>query len=133
LAQVYGDPTKDKKLYSNEEQTAHKAQFTISFPLMHHGSISEKMLVIKDPKDLRLGRWKQHDIKTNIEIVYYDKEKDISTLLVTIQRGIRHQIRAHLASIGYPIVWDPLYGKKSSENLHLWSVGFVVQKDWQNR
>ncbi|MEI7562810.1 MAG: pseudouridine synthase [bacterium] len=104
LTQVYGDLSKDKKLFSNEEQTADKAQISISFSVMHHQSIPEKMLVIKNPQDIRLGRGKQHEVKTNIEIVHYDKENNISTLLVTIQRGIRHQIRAHLASIGYPIV-----------------------------
>ena len=29
---------------------------------------------------------------------------------LTIQRGFRHQIRCHLAWIGYPILNDPLYG-----------------------
>lgn len=131
LTQVYGDPSQDKKLFSNEWQNRDKAQFTLSFPIMHHHSIPEKMIIIKDPKDLRLGRWKQHDVKTDIEIVHYDKENNISTLLVTIQRGIRHQIRAHLASVGCPIIGDILYGRKSLEVLHLWSIGFITQNDWQ--
>ena len=133
LAQVYGDPSKDKKLVSNKERTGHEGQFTISFPIMHHQSIPEKMLVIQKPKDVHLGRWKQHDIKTDVQILHCDQENNISTLLVTIQRGIRHQIRAHLASLGYPIIGDSLYGKLSSEELHLWSIWFIVQWSWQNR
>ncbi len=33
-----------------------------------------------------------------------------SLLTVLIHRGVRHQIRAHLAHAGYPIAGDPLYG-----------------------
>jgi 23S rRNA-/tRNA-specific pseudouridylate synthase len=31
-------------------------------------------------------------------------------LAVTIRRGFRHQVRAHLSHLGFPIVGDPLYG-----------------------
>lgn len=34
----------------------------------------------------------------------------------TITRGFRHQIRAHLAWIGHPIVGDELYGQKQDES-----------------
>lgn len=41
------------------------------------------------------------------------KFEDGTTLLqVRIAKGARHQIRAHLAYAGYPIVGDPLYGRK---------------------
>lgn len=38
-----------------------------------------------------------------------------STLVaVTIQTGVRHQIRVHLASIGHPVLGDALYGDQAS-------------------
>lgn len=40
---------------------------------------------------------------------------DSATLLaVRIPTGVRHQIRVHLASIGHPILGDPLYGDTAS-------------------
>jgi 23S rRNA pseudouridine1911/1915/1917 synthase len=40
------------------------------------------------------------------------------TLLdIEITTGVRHQIRAHLAAIGHPIVGDPLYGGSGTESL----------------
>lgn len=38
------------------------------------------------------------------------REEAISLVKVTIHRGARHQIRAHLAFIGHPLVQDELYG-----------------------
>ena len=51
----------------------------------------------------------------------YRKENDTTLVEAVIQRGARHQIRAHLAAIGHPIVGDDLYGLEdtSAELLHL--------------
>lgn len=35
---------------------------------------------------------------------------------VEIQRGARHQIRAHLAAAGFPLAWDPVYNPHCSAN-----------------
>lgn len=41
----------------------------------------------------------------------------ISLLEARLQTGRTHQIRVHCAYIGYPVVGDPVYGKKISYNL----------------
>jgi len=47
----------------------------------------------------------------------------LSLLDVEIKTGRKHQIRKHLAEIGYPIVGDRLYGSgKSDKNLQLSAV-----------
>jgi len=40
-------------------------------------------------------------------------------LRASLDRGFRHQIRAHLAWIGLPILGDPLYGGAEAERLYL--------------
>ena len=39
-------------------------------------------------------------------------------LMAAISKGARHQIRAHIASQGFPIVGDPLYNPSASANAH---------------
>jgi 23S rRNA pseudouridine1911/1915/1917 synthase len=52
-------------------------------------------------------------------------ERDFSLLMCRPLSGRRHQIRAHLAATGWPIVGDPIYGPPSDfprQALHLWRV-----------
>ena len=52
----------------------------------------------------------------------YDSELDRSLLEVVIESGRKHQIRRHLAGIGFPVVGDRLYGQREeSEDLQLTS------------
>jgi len=43
------------------------------------------------------------------------REGDRSLLKITLQTGRKHQIRAHLGGLGFPIVGDEVYGPKSAE------------------
>ena len=49
---------------------------------------------------------------TYYERMAYDKESDTTILAIEITKGVRHQIRCHLGSIGHPILHDPLYTTK---------------------
>jgi len=92
---------------------------------MHHKSNSEKMIAIRESKDIRLGRGKEHDVSTQVDILAYNPQTNLTTILATITRGIRHQIRVHLAANGAPIVGDDLYGKRT-DYLHLRSLVFHI-------
>ena len=53
---------------------------------------------------------------------------DYTLLEVTTETGRTHQIRVHLAAIGYPVVGDPVYGVKSvyvkRQFVHAYRLGF---------
>lgn len=55
-------------------------------------------------------------IKTIYTPIRYNKEADISELEIELVTGKPHQIRAHLASIGHPIIGDIKYGLKETNN-----------------
>ncbi len=56
---------------------------------------------------------------TDVEAVSHDHEADTTEVRCLIAKGARHQIRAHLASLGHAIVGDPLYGRGGAGGLRL--------------
>ncbi|HMT00845.1 MAG TPA: RNA pseudouridine synthase [Candidatus Absconditabacterales bacterium] len=109
----------------------------VAWPIAHHKDGKEKMVVLKNSADIGTVRGKAQEALTCIEKLYYDSEKNQSTLRVVISKGVRHQIRTHLASLGFVIVGDGLYGKNKSKDgqkmaMHLWSFG-LRRKIFSNR
>ncbi len=59
-----------------------------------------------------------------------ERLKDFTVIELTLETGRTHQIRVHMAYIGYPVLGDPLYGPKKviGENgqfLHAMTLGFI--------
>nr|WP_319584096.1 RluA family pseudouridine synthase [uncultured Pseudodesulfovibrio sp.] len=53
---------------------------------------------------------------TGVTALSHDHEADTSLVRCLIMKGARHQIRAHLSSIGHAILGDPLYGEGESSS-----------------
>ena len=74
-------------------------------------------------------------IITEYEPLY--TEGEVTLLKVTLVTGKSHQIRAHLSSIGHPIIGDPKYGDRKvnaffrethgvqNQMLHAWKLSFL--------
>lgn len=76
-------------------------QGVVTTPIAHHPQKKKKMIVDQG------GR----PAKTIFRTVerYRSQDTDYSLLTIEIESGVRHQIRAHLASLGNPIAGDRLY------------------------
>ena len=57
----------------------------------------------------------------------YNSSEKVSLLEVSLITGLRHQIRAQLASIGHPILGDTLYGGKEAARIFLHAYKYEVE------
>ncbi|MBI2982271.1 MAG: RNA pseudouridine synthase [Deltaproteobacteria bacterium] len=72
----------------------------------------------QQPFELRYERSQRADQLPPTRTI--DKIDSETTLLqIIIKSGRRHQIRAHLAAIGHPLVGDLLYGRPATDRLYL--------------
>lgn len=90
--------------------------FWVKDPIGHSQSDPARMVVIDSivgtPSRGVRHTGRLHYVETYVQKISYNKEKHQTLLEVQITKGIRHQIRVHLASVGYPIVGDKLYVNK---------------------
>ncbi|NVJ65822.1 MAG: RNA pseudouridine synthase [Gammaproteobacteria bacterium] len=66
---------------------------------------------------------------SHVSLIDYDSSKNQSRLEVKIETGRKHQIRKHLASIGFPIIGDRLYGQAQAEDINLQLTAYQLAFD----
>lgn len=59
--------------------------------------------------------------------VQYDEASNQSLVWVELKTGLRHQIRAQLAHLGFPILGDDLYGGMKAGRLHLHAFEYAFE------
>ena len=99
--------------FKNREIEKHYHATVYGIPKMKHADLTAYLF--KDAKkslvyisDIPKKRYEK--IKTSYDVISINKETNTSILDVTLHTGKTHQIRAHLAHIGFPIIGDGKYG-----------------------
>ncbi len=62
----------------------------------------------------------------SVELITYSEKDNLSLLKVGLKTGLRHQIRAQLAHLGFPLLGDELYGGEKSERLYLHAYQYTL-------
>ncbi len=83
-------------------------------PSLKHG----KKIVVSDHKEKKFLK-ETREGKIFIKKINYNSEKKCSLLMIKLKTGLRHQIRAQLSHLGYPILGDELYGGSPSLRIFL--------------
>lgn len=93
---------------------------TLDAPICHHASDDRRMVLARDG-----GRGKPQPASTEYRVLA--RSAAHALVEVEIRGGRRHQVRLHLASVGYPLRGDALYGGTQGPRLalHAQRVRFV--------
>lgn len=93
---------------------------TINKPIGRHPIERKKMAILS-----KNGR----EAITHFQVL--ERFKDFTLIEARLETGRTHQIRVHMASIGHPLVGDPVYGHKKQrfklrgQALHAKTLGFI--------
>jgi len=119
LAEQLKDKTTLREYYAIVNGVLSNDSGTIDAPLGRHPQDRKKIAIIKN------GR----NAVTHYEVV--ERYAYHTLVKLKLETGRTHQIRVHMASIGHPILGDPVYGMKNErikhegQALHAKTIGFV--------
>jgi len=90
---------------------------SIDAPLARSSANRKKIAVVEDGRGKRaVTHWKRLEILNDAALVE-----------CSLETGRTHQVRVHMASIGHPLLGDPVYGRSKSHRDLLKSLGFDRQ------
>ncbi|GMA07597.1 pseudouridine synthase [Tetragenococcus halophilus subsp. flandriensis] len=116
---ILGRLLEQKKIYRNY-------QAIVWGKLKQDCTIDKK--IGRDRHDKRKRIINEHQGKTAITYVkIHQVHKQTSEIYCSLATGRTHQIRVHLASMGHPVVGDPLYQNKKEKRLalHAYKIKFL--------
>lgn len=119
LAQQLSNKTTTRKYWALVWGVINHDTGTIDAPIGRDANDRKKMAVT--------------DVNSKEAITHFkvlERYKDATLIELVLETGRTHQIRVHMQYIGYPIVNDPVYGRKkiiddSGQCLHAKTLGFI--------
>ena len=120
LAEQFKEHSIKREYYALVEGRFSNLEGTINKPLGRHKKDRLKIAIVEDGKKA-ITHYK----------VLEQYNNNTSLIKCILETGRTHQIRVHMASIGHPLVGDPLYGSKKQkfklqgQVLHAKTLGFI--------
>jgi 23S rRNA pseudouridine1911/1915/1917 synthase len=104
LAKQFADHSIDRRYLAIVSGVPRLAGDVVDAPLARSAQNRKKIAIVKEGRGKRaVTHWKR------LEIL-----KDAALVECTLETGRTHQIRVHMASIGHPLIGDPVYGRGKS-------------------
>ncbi|MGE3611355.1 MAG: pseudouridine synthase family protein [Bacteriovoracaceae bacterium] len=83
---------------------------------------------VKGSKQKVFDRCIDESQEGTLSVLKLAESNDKSLLLINLKTGLRHQIRAQIAHLGFPLLGDELYGGRKSERLFL----HALRYEWKD-
>ena len=118
---------KTSKAASRLSEEVRNNTFHKEYLAVVYGKVKEKEKLVdyisKDDKTFSSYIDKEHGKESILEyeLLYYDKEKDISLIKVNLVTGRHHQIRLQMSNINHPLLGDKRYGKQDKKQIMLYA------------
>ena len=118
LARQFADHSIDRRYLAIVSDVPRQAQGTVDAPLARSSQNRKKIAIVGEGRGKRaVTHWRR------LEIL-----KDAALVECRLETGRTHQVRVHMASIGHPLVGDPVYGRTRKAHRELLkSLGFHRQ------
>ena len=117
-----------------EEKTTHRKYIALVWGVVNTDTGTIDAPIGRDSNDrkkMAVTASNSKESVTNFKVI--ERFKDTTLLELVLETGRTHQIRVHMNYIGYPIVNDPVYGRRkkfdeSGQCLHAAELGFIHPK-----
>ena len=113
LSEAFKKHAVEKEYSAVVEGLIEKDSFTIDAPL---GRNKKEYRQRVNPENLR---GELHEAITEVRVISRNLSKHTTLVSLLPKTGRTHQLRAHMAYIGHPIIGDKIYGNKETSSLRL--------------
>ena len=109
LARQFATHSIDRRYLAIVSSVPKLAQGTVDAPLARSSANRKKIAIVEDGRGKRaVTRWRR------LEVL-----KDAALVECRLETGRTHQVRVHMASVGHPLLGDPVYGRGKSVHRQL--------------